>query len=88
MVWREPAGSYTEPRGPNAIRESVYANSQPACAHHVSAVRSTALRTAERRNASEPPVFGELSTGCRNHLAWAPTAAERNDAVSRPRNVV
>ena len=43
---------------------------------------------AERRNASEPRVFGELSTGGRNHLAWAPTAAERNDAVSRPRNVV
>jgi hypothetical protein len=41
----------------------------------------------EHRNASEPPVFGELSTGYRNHLAWAPTAG-RNDAVSRPRNVV
>ena len=45
----------------------------------------TCVRTAERRNASEPPVFGELSTGCRNYLAWAPTAAERNNAVSRPR---
>jgi hypothetical protein len=40
-----------------------------------------------REPASEPPAFGELSTGCRNHLAWAPTAAARNDAASRPRNV-
>ena len=40
-------------------------------------------RTAERKNASKPTVFGELSTGCRNYLAWAPTAAERNDAVSK-----
>jgi hypothetical protein len=34
--------------------------------------------TAGRRNASKPPVFGELSTGCRNHLAWAPSNVARS----------
>jgi hypothetical protein len=34
--------------------------------------------TAERRNASKPPVFGELSMGCRNHLAWTPSNVARS----------